>query len=43
MIAVGTVLQVFSMVMLSFARENQYYQVCTFIYLLMLAGSTVVF
>lgn len=27
MIAVGTVLQVFSMVMLSFARENRYYQV----------------
>jgi len=34
MIALGTVLQVFSMVMLSFAHENQYYQVCALIYFL---------
>ena len=43
MIALGTVIQIFSMVMLSFARENQYYEVCVFIYLLLLGGSTVVF
>lgn len=34
MIALGTILQVLSMVMLSFAHENQYYQVCAFIYFL---------